>query len=428
MTYLFKLARRTACQRAMPLVALTAALAACNTDQLAPNSDEPEVISLSEPAPVATSTVAPSFSSTFAGGIPFGTFAQPTEAFGSVLNGGKMNIAPDLMLRTLAEIKARGGRVVLAMAGNEKYYKDAQGHFSFSLWKERVNRFRGVNLSSYVADGTVIGVYLIDEPNDPYNWNGVPIPGSMIEEMAKYSKSIWPTMNTIVRTQATYLDNFATTYKYLDAAWAQYAERFGDPRAFLAANVAAAKNKGLALVTGLNISMGTTRKTELSAQQIESWGSALLADSYPCAFISWQYREPYMSRADIRAAMSSLAQKARNHAARACGSGTSAPPPPPPDEPPPPPDQSPPPPSLPGVSGITVKVASMVQDRIRYNVLTWSGAAGKSVIVHRNSSLRRTIENDGRWRNHPKSSGRYTYWICESGTSRCSNKVTVSFP
>ena len=107
MTYLFKLARRTACQRALPLIALTAALAACNTDQLAPNSDEPEVISLSEPAPVATSTAAPSFSSTFAGGIPFGTFAQPTEAFGSVLNGAKMNIAPDVMLRTLAEIKAR---------------------------------------------------------------------------------------------------------------------------------------------------------------------------------------------------------------------------------------------------------------------------------------------------------------------------------
>jgi hypothetical protein len=417
MTYLFKLARRTASQRALPLIALTAALAACNTDQLAPNSDEPEVVSLSEPAPVSTSTSAPSFSSSFAGGIPFGTFAQPTEAFGSVLNGAKMNISPDAMLKTLAEIKARGGRVILAMAGSETYYKDAQGHFSFSLWKERVNRFKGVDLSSYVADGTVIGTYLIDEPNDPSNWNGEPIPGSMLEEMAKYSKSIWPTMNTIVRTQATYLDNFSTTYKYLDAAWAQYAERFGDPKAFLAANVAAAKSKGLALVTGLNISMGTVGKTELSARQLESWGSALLADSYPCAFISWQYREAYMSRTDIRAAMASLAQKARSHAARTCGSGVVV------DSP-----DDPPPTTLPGVSGIALKVTSAIQDRIRYNVLTWSGAAGVSVVVHRNSTLSRTIENDGRWRNHPKSSGQYTYWICETGTSRCSNKVTVSFP
>src|SRR4051812_6945226 len=211
MTYLFKLARRTACQRPLPLIALTAALAACNTDQLAPNSDEPEVISLSEPAPVATSTAAPSFSSSFAGGIPFGTFAQPTEAFGSILNGAKMNIGADVMLRTLADIKARGGRVILAMAGDAKYYRDGQGHFSFSLWKERVNRFKGVNLSSFVADGTVIGSYLIDEPNDPTNWSGQTIPGSMLEEMAKYSKSIWPGMNTIVRTQAKYLASFPTT-------------------------------------------------------------------------------------------------------------------------------------------------------------------------------------------------------------------------
>jgi len=417
MTYLFKLARRTACHRALPLIALTAAIAACNSDQLAPNNtQEPEVPTLSEPAPVASSTADPSLSATFAGGIPFGTFAQPTEAYGSVLNGAKMNISPDLMLKTLAEIKARGGRVILAMAGHEMYYKDAQGHFSFSRWKERVNRFKGVNLSSYVADGTIIGHYMIDEPNDPANWNGEPIPGSMLEEMAKYSKSIWPGMNTIVRAQATYLDNFTTTYKYLDAAWAQYAERFGDPRAYIAGNVAAAKSKGLALVMGLNISMGTLNKTELSPQQIENWGSALLSDSYPCAFISWQYREPYMSRPEIRTAMSSLAQKARSHAARACGSGVV-------DSP-----DEPPPTSLPGVSGIALKVTSTIQERIRYNVLTWSGASGTSVIVHRNATLSRMIENDGRWRNHPKSSGQYTYWICETGTSRCSNKVTISFP
>jgi hypothetical protein len=419
MTYLFKLARRTAAQRALPLIALTAAIAACNTDQLAPNNtQEPEPITLSEPAPVATSTALPSLSATFAGGIPFGTFAQPTEAFGSVLNGAKMNISPDLMLKTLAEIKARGGRVILAMAGDEKYYKDAQGHFSFSQWKERVNRFKGVNLSSYVADGTVIGHYIIDEPNDPANWNGEPIPGSMVEEMAKYSKSIWPGMNTIVRAQATYMDNFSTTYKYLDAAWAQYTERFGDPKAFLAGNVAAAKSKGLALVVGLNISLGTLKGTELSPQQLESWGSALLADSYPCAFISWQYREPYMSRPEIKTAMSHLAQKARSHAARACGSGEVVSP----DEP------TEPAPSLPGISGIALKVTSMVQERIRYNVLTWSGASGTSVVVHRNATLSRKIENDGRWRNHPRSSGQYTYWICETGTSRCSNKVTISFP
>jgi hypothetical protein len=259
----------------------------------------------------------PAFSAGF-GGIPFGTFAQPVAAFDRVLNGSKVNIGPDQMLKTLAAIKARGGRVVLALAGHEDFYKDAQGHFSFSMWKQRINRYKGVNLSSFVADGTVIGHYMIDEPNDPYNWNGQPVPGSMLEEMARYSKSIWPSMTTIVRAHPTYMAKFSTSYKYLDAAWAQYAQRFGDPKAYLAANIAAARSKGLGLVVGLNISMGTLKKTALSPQQIDSWGSALLSDSYPCAFISWQYRQPYFDRWEIRSAMARVAQKAANRAVRSC--------------------------------------------------------------------------------------------------------------
>ena len=321
MTYLVRLVRRSASRRVLPMIALTAAIAACNTDQLAPYSAQEPGVAGSTDQPVATGIPsAPALSAGF-GGIPFGTFAQPLDAFDRVLNGSKVNIGPDQMLKVLAQIKARGGRVVLALAGHEDYYKDAQGHFSFSMWKQRVNRYKGVNLSSYVSDGTVIGHYMIDEPNDPYNWNGQPVPGSMLEEMAKYSKSIWPTMPTIVRSHPTYLDNFTTTYRYLDAAWAQYAERFGDPRAYLAANIAAARSKGLALVVGLNISMGTLNKTALSPQQIDSWGSALLSDSYPCAFISWQYRATYLNRSDIRAAMARLAQKAASRSGRSCGGG-----------------------------------------------------------------------------------------------------------
>ncbi|MFL5512303.1 MAG: hypothetical protein ACJ8CN_07705 [Gemmatimonadales bacterium] len=320
MTYTLHLNRRPARFRASLIALAALSFAACDSADQITSSTPPEepggAGSIDQPVVTASPSV-PALSAGF-GGIPFGTFAQPLYAFDRVLNGSKVNIGPDQMLKTLAQIKARGGRVVLALAGHESYYKDSQGHFSFSMWKQRINRYRGVNLSSYVADGTVIGHYMIDEPNDPYNWHGQPVPGSMLEEMAQYSKSLWPTMPTIVRSHPTYLDNFSTTYHYLDAAWAQYAARFGDPRAYLADNIAAARRKGLALVVGLNISMGTLSKTALSAQQIDSWGSALLADSYPCAFISWQYRDTYLSRSDIRGAMARLAQKAASRPARSC--------------------------------------------------------------------------------------------------------------
>jgi hypothetical protein len=363
----------------------------------------------------------PSFSSTYRGGIPFGTFAIPTTEFGAIFNGGHRNIYPEQLRSELAAIKSRGGRVVLMFAGNQRVYVDAQGHFSLSLWKARIDRFKGVDFSSYIADGTIIGHYMIDEPNDAGNWNGTTVSGQTLEEMARYSKQLWPSMTTIVRTEPGYLKKFGIAYRYLDAAWAQYAQRKGDVGDFVARNVADAKSQGLGLVIGMNILMGTTEKTPLSASQMESWGSTMLADPYPCAFISWKYDARLVSRTDVRAALSRLSQKAAAKASRSCGSGTVTPPPPT-TEP------QPQPPTLPGVSGIVLKVGSTVYNRVRYNVLTWTGARGTNVKVYRNTNFTRLIENDGRWRNHPTARGQYTYRICETGTTRCSNRVTITMP
>ena len=79
---------------------------------------------------------------------------------------------------------------MLSIGGGPNQYKDADGHFSLSLWQSRVNRFEGIDFSAYIADGTVMGHYLVDEPNDPTNWNGVPIPGETVEAMAQYSKEL----------------------------------------------------------------------------------------------------------------------------------------------------------------------------------------------------------------------------------------------
>jgi hypothetical protein len=217
----------------------------------------------------------------------------------------------------LSAIRARGGKVVLMFAGNERHYK-TNGRFDFTKWKQRVNRFRGVNFSQFIKDGTVIGHYLIDEPNDSHNW-GSPISGATLEAMAKYSKSIWPSMPTIVRAEASYLAKFSTRYYNLDAAWAQYVTRKGTPGDFIRRNVADAQRKGLALVTGLNVSMGGPRGSKMSASLIKSAGSTLLSSSYPCAFISWTYTS-YANTSAVRDAMRYLRGKAQNRATKSCRS------------------------------------------------------------------------------------------------------------
>jgi hypothetical protein len=326
MTHSFKLSRRIARLRIPTFAAVILALGACDNSSTEPSTSAlPEVggeaINLEDTTSLAGDTVALRMdaltmsSASFAGGIPFGLSALPTTAFGSRYNGAMRNNSPDVLVSQLAAIRSRGGKVALMFAGNEQYYKDGDGHFSFTKWKQRIDRFRHVNFSSYVSDGTVIGHYMIDEPNDPANWNGRPVPASTLDDMGAYSKSIWPNLPTIVRTEPAY---FSFNPRHVDAAWAQYLYRRGDVGDYIRKNVADAQRRGLALVVGINVLRGSPTKGKVSASQLKSWGSTLLSSSYPCAFISWQYNSNYLDNSSIRSAMDYLRNKAENRSNRSC--------------------------------------------------------------------------------------------------------------
>jgi hypothetical protein len=318
----FILARRATRSRASILATLLAlAFSACNSDELTNTTDEvvPTGTDVSNPGDVSeepvTAVEIPSQSVSFAGGIPMGHFEQPLTAFGSIHNGAKMNIPPSSLLSYLSAIKARGGKVVLMMAGSPRYYKDGSGHFSLDKWKARVDRFRNINFSSYITSGTVIGHFLLDEPNDPSNWNGRAVSSATVDEMARYSKARWSNMATIVRTEPAYFKSRHP--RYLDAAWAQYVTRKGAASDFIKRNVADAQNVGVALVVGLNISAGGNNHSRMSASQVKSFGSAMLSSSYPCAMINWQYGS-YLTTTSMRDALKYLRSKAQNRSSKSC--------------------------------------------------------------------------------------------------------------
>jgi len=245
--------RRPLYSRALRIVVLVGSMTACgSSDRLTSVDDSPSGLGVTAAQPVQP----PSFSSTSLSGIPFGTWGLPTLVFGDLYNGAMRNIDPGQLLKELAAIKAKGGRVILSMAGQEDTYKDANGHFSLSLWKQRIDRFKGVNFASYLDDGTIIANYMIDEPGDTNNWNGVEVTGPVLEEMATYSKQLWPKLPTLVRQDPSYMARWSITYRYLDAGWSQYVERKGDPAAYIKNQVAIAQRLGLAVVSGLNIRKG----------------------------------------------------------------------------------------------------------------------------------------------------------------------------
>jgi hypothetical protein len=261
-------------------------------------------------------------------GIVFGTSNMRSNYFNSVYTGAGRNLDPPYLLPTLAEARAKGARLVIKLVGGPDYViQNADKTFSFAKWKALVDRYKGLNFNSYIADGTILGNYLIDEPYHAAKWGGKIIPQATVEAMAKYSKQLWPGMATLVRAHPTWLAQAPITYTYLDAGWAQYEGR-GDVNTYIAAEIAAAKRKGLGLVAGLNLLDGgngssgiagwTKGKWAMSATELRNYGTALLNQVYACGFFMWTHDLSYFGRPDIASAMAALSSKARAHAKTSC--------------------------------------------------------------------------------------------------------------
>ncbi len=323
-------AKMRACLLTLPL-----ALGACgSSDHITSPVDKPGTGELAaSPASTPVAFGGTALSSNDAAGMPFGFFRQPTGAVSATYNGAKMTVGPNYVVRTLQETKSRGGRLFLMLADAETFYKDDDGHFSMEKWKARIDRYRNIDFSSYIDDGTIIAHFLIDEPQDKANWNGVPLTGEQLEEMAKYSKQLWPGMATIARAPPAKI-TWSGTYRYLDAAWAQVENVRGSLNIdqFLEQNVSSARSQGLALAVGLNVTKGGLDKKSMTAGEIESYGAALLSSSYPCAFISWMYDAAYLAKPDIKEAVASLSEKARSRPNSPCRNKSQAPAPVPDDD------------------------------------------------------------------------------------------------
>jgi hypothetical protein len=259
-------------------------------------------------------------------GIAFGpTHVPPTKLGGSFTGTQITATDSSCLLFDLEKARRANARVFISFTGNSQYNRDENG-FSLDKWKRRVDRFRNVDLSSYLADGTILGHLVMDEPNDPHEWNGKTVSPAQIEEMAKYSKEVWPSMTTFVRAFPDYMKG--GQFPHLDALWFQYLDRWAPLDEFIDKHFSEARPLGLKLVTGLNVINGGSKssgipgrrrgKNAMSADEIRSWGGKLLDQPNLCAFLLWEYDEAYLARPDIKAALDDLAGKARSYPTTDC--------------------------------------------------------------------------------------------------------------
>jgi hypothetical protein len=263
-------------------------------------------------------------------GITFGTYNMRDSYLSSVHTGTMLGgpLSPSNIVSVLTAVRNKGGRIVIKLCkGDEKYIKDPNGNFSLTKWKALIDQYRNVNLAPFIADGTILGHFLIDEPHRAQRWGKV-ISQATVESMAAYSKNIWPTMPTLVRVVPTWLAAAPVTYTHLDAGWFQHTAKKGNVNTLVAAEVAAAKRLRLGLLVGVNAMNGgdgssripglTRGDYMMSAAELRSYGTALLNQSYACAFYTWQHNTTYYARSDIKAVMAELSAKAKAHAKTSC--------------------------------------------------------------------------------------------------------------
>ena len=192
--------------------------------------------------------------------LPFGLSNAPVEEYSAKWTGAMYAATPALLGERLRRAESAGMKLVVTLVESGQA-KNPDGSFSLSRWKTQLDRYRGLSLDRHISSQVLYLHHLVDQPRCEGCWGGRAISYETIEEMARYSKSLWPSLPTAVRVAPTTLAAAPFRWTHLDAGWAQYNTRQGDLRTRLAREVTQARAEGLGLVAGLNLLDGAGYKT-----------------------------------------------------------------------------------------------------------------------------------------------------------------------
>lgn len=218
--------------------------------------------------PTATPTATPTWTPTSApsGGKLFGAFDYvPGGAWDDVFTTSRLTGSAAHM--ELA--RSHGMQVLAALTGGKSGYQ-TNGVFDLAKWKARLDANDLGMLRQRVADGTLWGIYAVDEPHDPAGW----VTGATLEAACAYAHERLPGVRCGFNTPPGWLlgqrpaggygsidfvftqSNFGRTSDW--AAWAVeqrgYADQLGIGPMWLSMNIAtyspsadAIRQAGLAL-------------------------------------------------------------------------------------------------------------------------------------------------------------------------------------
>ncbi len=325
-----------------------AALDSAATDSLAPTDSTAAPVADTLPAGTHDlfQPVEASFDYARYRGIPYGPiglWSTPrTVRFGPQPFTGTQNYTDARGLVTqISTARSTNQRLVLAMTGGPSTNYTTYGKFDFAKWRRKMDTFKTAAIrqavAAAVADGTIIGNQLIDEP-ETRRWGGNITKGT-IDRMASYAKAIFPTLPMGVNLGPPgYKWRAAERYQVLDYVLFQYNHwvTVGNIGKWREEVLAQARRDGVTPAFSLNILDGGVQDRQsydctgagqagkgtyypncrMTPTQVREWGRALAG--YGCTLQMWRYDATYMSKWANLAAFRDLASVLLSKTPRSC--------------------------------------------------------------------------------------------------------------
>lgn len=271
-------------------------------------------------------------------GVPFGindlwATATTTRATGGAPFTASREYFPAAeMVSHIQAARTRGVRLVLVMTGGSHDRYKSNGVFDQAKWEAAMNAFDTPAIrdavAAGVADGTIIGNSVMDEPQQSgttvKDWGP---PGTMtkvrVDQLCGYVKGIFPTLPVGVGHDHSTFEP-GNSYQVCEFFMTQYASRKGIVTAWRDAALALAARDGMAVLFSLNLLDGDPQdrngawdcpgtggvgthspNCRMTPAHVREWGKVL--GPAGCALVSWRYDTVFMAKPENQAAFSDVA-------------------------------------------------------------------------------------------------------------------------
>jgi hypothetical protein len=302
-------------------------------------------------APLTGTTPAPAPTAAPPGhgqGIPFGYYGNWEDAQESGQTAFSLTVRmykPEEVVSQINKARAQGRHLLLAMAGGAHRQYKTDGVFDLSKWIARMSDYNTSEIrdaiAKGVADGTVVGNIVMDEPHNTVAENSWGPKGTVtkaiVDTMCAYAKGIFPSLPVgVVHDHEVFQPQ--VSYHVCDFLLDQYAARKGPVTQFRDAGLAMGRRDDISIIFSLNVIDGGTQarrndnwdcpypatggrgtfepNCRMTAQQIKDFGSVL--GPAGCALTMWRYDRNFMNAPDNQEAFTEVAALLAKSPGRSC--------------------------------------------------------------------------------------------------------------